>query len=91
MSVEQNIKPSMSNTIFTPTNRFWSINFHITVVQILAIILAIILKLILFSCVYPLAKTCGFCNRPQVKKDNGYMKVNRPKSIGRGDFKNEVK
>ncbi len=31
-------------TEFTPTYRFWSIDFHITVVQILAIILAIILK-----------------------------------------------
>ena len=29
--------------------------------------------------------TASFFNRPQVKKDNGYMKVNRPKLIGRGD------
>ncbi len=28
--------------------------------------------------------TVSFFNRPQVKKDNGYMKVNRPHSIGRG-------
>ncbi len=39
----------------TPTNQFWSIDFHITVVLLLVI-----------------------------KKDKGYMKVNRPKSIGRG-------
>ena len=29
---------------YTPTYRFWSIDFHITVAQILAIILAIVLK-----------------------------------------------
>ena len=52
----------------TPTIRLWSIRFHITVVQILTIILGIVLKKImqhvLFSSVYPLAKTYGFLYRP---------------------------
>ena len=90
----------------TPTYRFWSIHFHITVVQILAIILAIISKknfkmedresnsniyllrltvaVLHFEMTVAKFITTSFFNRPQVKKDNGYMKVHRPKSIGRG-------
>ena len=29
--------------------------------------------------------TASFFNTPQVKKDNGYMRVNRPRSIDGGD------
>ncbi len=72
--------------------RFWSIHFHIAVVQILAVILANVLKknlLLLTDAGLPFEMTCNitasFFNRPQVKKDNGYMKVYRPKSIGRGE------
>ncbi len=53
----------------TPTNRFWSIDFHMTVVRIFAIILAIALKK----------------NFKMEDRESNYMKFNRKKSIVRGD------
>ncbi len=65
--VERNIKELLyaddtTLLLSTPTNRFWSIDFHITVVQ----------KTLQMSHCYPLAKTCGFCNTASKKGQRLY-------------------
>ena len=72
-----------------PAYRFWCVHFHITIVQILANVLKNFKMediLLLTDAVLNFEMTCNitasFFNRPQVKKDNGYMKVYRPKSTG---------